>query len=109
MRGLFLRAFVTLGVTSFVAIGAIGLAACDPYLTPARAGDAGIDGPRTSPPGTSSSSGGVDPNADGGSAEAGVDTDAGVDSGVSHAIDGKNDFLPGEKLVTSSTSTGYEG
>jgi hypothetical protein len=51
---------------------------------------------------------------DGGTNDGGPDDDSGTPqddggSGTTHKIDGDNDFKPGEKFVTSSTSTGYEG
>jgi len=82
---------------------AAAFAACDPDLKIQKTpGDGGVEGGGTpiAPP----------PADDGGSSEGGDDggSESGTDSGPSgHQVDGVNDFAPGEKLVTTSSGTGY--
>lgn len=81
-------------------------AACDPELEIIKAGtDAGVEaGPSPGPgPGPGPTDGG-DPE------DSGTETDATTipDAGKPHVVDGIDDFAPGEKLPTTSLSTGYE-
>lgn len=74
--------------------------ACDPDLTVPKlaAADSGTDA-RTE----SSTMDGSLPTQDAGETEAGSN-----DAGAKHAIDGVNDFAPGEKFSTTSSGTGYD-
>lgn len=76
-------------------------AACDPDLAIVKAGtDAGSEG---------GGGPGPDPSDGGGTSDATVNEDAaGGDAGKTHGVDGIDDFAPGEKLPTTSLSTGYE-
>jgi hypothetical protein len=83
--------------------------ACDPDLTIAAKPGADAASEVSVEPG----SGPANPNDGGTGDDGGPTADSGPtddDSGApSHKIDGDNDFTPGQKFVTSSTSNGYEG
>jgi hypothetical protein len=77
-------------------------AACDPDLTPAKAGDGGAEGGPTSS--GSSGSSGTPTDAGDGDATSDAPSDAGGDdAGTTHAIDGNNDFAAADRLDTSSS------
>lgn len=92
-------------VAAGVLAGLFAASACDPDLTPVTVpGEAGpTEGGTTTP-----SEGGTTPTDSGTTPTDGGTTDGGGgDSGVTHKVDGVNDFAPGEKLQTTSSSTNY--
>jgi hypothetical protein len=95
MKRLIFPAFV-------VAAGLLAAAACDPKLdiqTVPGEGGSEASAFDSAPPPPAEDAG---PTPEAGDAETGT-----ADSGITHKVDGVNDFLPGEKLQTTSSSTGY--
>ncbi|MDB5212326.1 MAG: hypothetical protein JWO86_253 [Myxococcaceae bacterium] len=95
------RLFFPALVSSALASGLISGVACDPKLDiVAPLGDAGSEASTTDAPV-------VQPVVEAGPAEEAGPSEGGTEAGVAeHAIDGVNDFAPGEKLAT--TSPGYD-
>jgi hypothetical protein len=90
--------------------GALSVAAaCDPDLSVKPAGDAVPEGGAPTPTPPRADAGGSVVDAHGGSDDGASDSAADSAAPHAHAIDGANDFLPGEKLATTSSATGYSG
>lgn len=83
---------------------AVYAAACDPDLgIVTTAGDAGTEGGKAGPSVTPQDDAG-----DGDAADDAGDEGGTTDAGKTHQVDGINDFAAGEKLATTSSSTGYQ-
>jgi hypothetical protein len=80
----------------------LALVACDPDLTvkqtPGATPEGGTTPPGAPPPPPTDTDGGATDGGDEGGA------DGGSDAGKSHQVDGLDDFAPGDKLATTSTS-----
>jgi hypothetical protein len=87
-----------------VSVAFVGFAACDPDLTPVKAGAATDGGKEGSGPGPGGEDDGSAPAEDGG-VDASTDDAQGPSS---HKVDGVDDFKAEEKLPTSSLGNGYE-